>query len=46
MYKFVLLMVLFCGFVSYAQVNEAGYNKNRFSVGEIKKRPQSILSAL
>jgi hypothetical protein len=35
-----------CGFVSYAQVDEAGYNKNRFSVGKIKnKDPQSILSA-
>ncbi|MFT7334714.1 MAG: cell surface protein SprA [Porticoccaceae bacterium] len=44
----IFLMVLFCGFVSYAQVDEESQDtiKTGFSVGKIKiKNPQSILSA-
>jgi cell surface protein SprA len=44
----ILLLVLFCGFVSYAQVNEEPQDtvKTGFSLGKVKiKDPQSILSA-
>ncbi|MFT5714304.1 MAG: cell surface protein SprA, partial [Flavobacterium sp.] len=44
----IFLLVLFCGFVSHAQVNEEAQDtvKTGFSVGKVKiKDPKSILSA-
>lgn len=44
----ILLLILFCGFVSQAQVNEKAQDtvKSGFSVGKVQiKNPQSILSA-
>ncbi|RKS99099.1 cell surface protein SprA [Flavobacterium sp. 123] len=44
----VLVLILFCGFVSQAQVNEKAQDtvKSGFSVGKVQiKNPQSILSA-
>jgi cell surface protein SprA len=44
----IFLLVLFCGFLSHAQVNEEAQDtvKTGFSVGKIKiKDPQSVLSA-
>jgi len=44
----IFLLVLFCGFVSHAQVNEEAQDtvKTGFSLGKVKiKDPQSILSA-
>jgi hypothetical protein len=47
MYKLCFLVLLFCGSVALAQVNEQKQDttKTGYSIGKVQKNPQSVLSA-